>query len=451
MADNSLEQFGYEQQLKRSLDVWQLTAFGLNYMIPLSPAIFFGFVLSQSGGSVALPFIIGGIAIFFTTLSYAIMVQHFPLAGSLYNFISLVWNKRFGFLAGWALLLDYLFITTVTSMSASLYIIQLIHVPYTLVLFIFVSITGLINLFGIRLLARLGLILLLIAEIIVIASFLVWSHAIVSHASLSALFSLEPFHFTNISMLMNATSLAVASYLGFDAISTLAEEAKDPKRGIPKAMFLCVFIGGLGMVLTGYLGVLASPNWPVLIKDPNWQATALFYVSKATGGPHFAYFYSLGFILSMAVFNMVGTASTARILFGMGRDNMINKRIFASVNKRWHTPHWNILLITGLSFVVGSLAHVTTIANLVNYGALLGFAVLNISVIALYFKKKSSLIFQTRTKQFFYYLLFPMLGFLIVAWVFYSLDTKTHTFGSMWLLAGIIYLIVHQTRSVRIR
>lgn len=449
MNKPSLEQFGYTQELKRSLGVWQLTAFGLNYMIPLSPAIFFGFVLALSGGTVALPFIIAGIAVFFTAMSYAVMVQHFPLAGSLYNFVSQVWNKRIGFLAGWMLLLDYLFITAVTSMSASLYFIQLVHVPYLLVLFIFIAITGVINLLGIQLVARLGLILLGLAELIVLLSFLVWGHAIIARAGhIGSLFSSQPFAFTNIHTLMSATALAIASYLGFDAITTLTEEAQQPLKNIPKAIYLCVLLGGIGMVVTGYLALLACPNWPELIHDSNWQATALFYISKQAGGEGFAVVYSIGFIISMAVFNIVATAATARLLFGMGRDCVISKRLFGSVNQRFKTPHWNILLIMGLCFIVGYIGKIDQLAKLVNYGALFGFAVLNAAVVALYFKQPHASLYVSSGKRFCFYVLFPAIGFAVITWVLMSLDTQTHICGTAWLLLGLVYLAIHRKATL---
>lgn len=414
-------------------------------MIPLSPAIIFGFVLALSDGTVALPFLIAGVAIFLTAMSYAVMVRHFPLSGSLYHFIARAWHPKMGFIGGWILLLDYLLITTVTSMSASVYIHQLLpSFSYPLILFIFIFATGTINLLGIKIIASLGLMILAIAEVVVVASFIVWAHAIHSlPIGTGALFSIKPFHFLNISSLINATSLAVASYLGFDAITTLAEEAKNPIKDIPMAITLSIIIGGITMVLTGYLGVLAIPNWHQLINSSTFQETALFYVSNITGGHAFALFYSLGFILSMMIFNMVATAATARLLFGMGRDGVLNKKLFGSINQKYKTPHWNIILIMAISFIVGSFSSIDQIANLVNYGALLGFALLNLSVVWFYFSNKNILFVN---KNYFRYVIAPLFGFVIVMWVFYGLNEDTHILGTIWLFIGIFYLIIQSRK-----
>ena len=100
-ATKELEQFGYQQQLKRSLGVWQLTTFGLNYMIPIALALIFGFILVSSGGTVALPYLLAMIAMLFTANSYSLMIQAFPFAGSLYSYVSRGWSARIGFIAGW--------------------------------------------------------------------------------------------------------------------------------------------------------------------------------------------------------------------------------------------------------------------------------------------------------------------------------------------------------------
>lgn len=440
MHTKLLEKFGYTQELKRSLGLWQLTAFGLNYMIPLSPAIFFGFILVSSGGSVALPLLIAGIAMLLTAMSYAVMVRHFPLAGSLYNFVGRAWHPAMGFIAGWILLLDYLLITTVTSMSASIYLQQLVpSCSYHVLLFIFIAFTGFVNLLGINVLASLGLIVLVLIELMVFIAFVIWSYAIkVKPIGAGVLLSSVPLHFTNFGTLIHASSLAVACYLGFDAISTLAEEAKYPTRDIPRAIFICLAIGAVTMILTGYLGVLAVPDWQMHANDPAWLATVLFHVAQMTGGHVFSWFYSIAFVISMMVFNIVGTAATARLLFGMGRDQMLNKKIFSAVNKRWQTPHWNVLLIMLISFVVGSFAQIATIANLVNYGALLGFGLLNLSVIRLY-NRADSFVMASSWQIYLRYLILPLMAFIVVMWVFYGLDRFTHVVGTLWLLLGIVY------------
>lgn len=441
---NDLSAFGYQQQLHRSLTFWQLTAFGLNYMIPIAPAIAFGFILSASGGTVILPYLLAGLMMLTTAMSYGILLKKFPIAGSLYSYISRGLNPYIGFLAGWVFLLDYLLLPTVASMSVAAYIhMALPTIPYWICLLFFVSSTGLFNLFGVDLMARMGLWILVIGEIVIFVGFGIWSYAVsVLGIGVGHLLSLEPFHFHNLSTLASATAVAILSYLGFDAITTLSEEANNPTRDIPRAIFYAVIMGGLTMCMTGYLGMLVIPNWRELAHDPAWISTILFYVAKITGGMWFVLFYISGFILAMALFNVVATAAAARLLFGMGRDKVLPEKIFGAINTRWKTPHWNIMTITMMQFVIGILFSMEKIFELVSYGALCGFALLNFSVIWIYYVSKKG--FDSSSNPNIYlrllkYFVAPTIGIIVMTWVFINLRPITLILGSIWLLIGIVY------------
>ena len=448
--EEELARFGYKQELKRSLSVWELTAFGLNYMIPIAPAIIFGFILTTSGGTVALPYAVAGIAMLFTAISYGIMVQNYPLAGSIYNYVSRGWNPHIGFLAGWVLILDYILIPTVTAMSASIYVQQYFpDIPYFALLAVFACGMGLLNLFGVELMAKGGLWLLVLGEVVIFAGFGVWAWAVqVGGIGTATLISDVPFRFDSVPALMTATSIAVLSYLGFDAITTLSEETTNPRRDVPRAIYASVVIGAGTMVLTGYFGMLVIPNWSDFAGDSNWVNTTLFQVSKLAGGDAFSAFYTIGYVIAMGVFNVVATAAGARLLFGMGRDGLIPKGVFAAINKRWQTPHWNIVIIVAVEFVLGMLMGVGDISTLINYGALGGFAALNLGVIWLYFVRKRGVSpwklgntpnWVPPLRYLPQFLVAPILGFIVIVWVWSSMDSRTLIVGTTWLVIGIVY------------
>jgi putrescine importer len=452
--EEELARFGYKQELKRSLNVWQLTAFGLNYMIPIAPAIIFGIILTTSGGTVAIPYAIAGVAMFFTAMSYSAMVQNFPLAGSIYNYVSRGWNPHVGFLSGWILILDYILIPTVTSMSASLYIREFYpQVPFAVWLLLFAVAMGLLNLFGVELMAKLGLWLLVIGEIIIFVGFIMWIYA--AHHLHYPIATSAPFHFSSVGAVMTATSLAVLSYLGFDAVTTLSEETNNPRRDVPRAVYLSVIIGAATMIITGYLGMLLIPDWAKLAGDAktgtDFINTTLFQVGKRVPGAWFHIFYTAGFLVAMGVFNVVATAAGARLLYGMGRDGMIPKVIFAKINKRFQTPHYNIILIVVIEYVLGVVMTLSQITNLINYGALGGFAALNLGVMWLYYVKKTGVSpykkgntpnFKPTGIYHLRFLLAPLLGVGVVVWVWSSMDWKTLVVGSTWLAVGIIYSFI---------
>jgi len=449
-ASRELEKFGYTQELKRSLSMWELAAFGINYMIPIAPAIIFGVILNISGGTVSLPYLLAGVGMIFTAMSYSVMVKNFPLAGSIYNYVSRSINPHVGFLSGWVLILDYILIPTVTSMSASLFIMQFFpNVPYPVWLLVFAVSMGLLNLFGVELMAKLGLWMVVIGEFVVFTGFVVWAYAVGVHGvGTGTLFSTVPFQFSNIAALATATSVAVLSYTGFDAITTLAEETHNPKRDVPKAIYIAVGVGIFTMFMTGYLAMLAIPNWREFINQPGWADTALFHVAVLTGGRWFSIFYTTGFCLAMCVFNVVATAAGARLLYGMGRDNMLPKAIFAKINKKYQTPHWNIIIIVCVEYALGIFMTISKITNLINYGALGGFIMLNLSVIWLYYVRKKGnapeKLGETpnwipTASKFPRYFIAPLLGFIVLVWVFTSMDHMALIVGTIFLIIGFVY------------
>lgn len=435
-----LNEFGYKQELRRAFGVWQLTAFGLNYMIPIAPAIIFGFILQASGGTVALPFLLALVGMLFTAFGYVYFIRRYPLAGSLYSYVSRSIGQRVGFIAGWSILLDYVVIPTLTAMSASYFIHNLLpQISYEFILIIFISTTGLLNLAGSKPLARLGLSLLILGEIVIFVAFFIWAHAVTfEHVGVGHLISSIPFHYSSFSALTSAASIAMLAYLGFDAITTLAEEAKAPKKDIPKAIFLSLIIGSFTMFLTGYLGMLVIPDWQTYIHDQNWLNTTLFFVCQATGGKPLVLFYTIGFVIAMGVFNIVATQGASRLLFGMSRDGTIPLPFLRYVGKRNHVPTYGIILIIFIQLVVGSLCSLDILTEVVNFGALFGFVLLNVAVFLHILshksiEKKHPLIFAI-----------PGTGALLNFWILIHLGSVALTVGITWLCIGAALYFTHQ-------
>lgn len=203
------------------------------------------------------------------------------------------------------------------------------------------------------------------------------------------------------------------------------------------------------MFVCGYFGMLVIPDWQAHINNETWVNTVLFQVSKMTGGDGFGVFFTAGYLTELAVFNLVATAAGARLLYGMGRDSMLPKSVFAKINKKYKTPHWNIIIIVSIEFILGLSSNMATLSNLVNYGALFGFAALNLSVIWLYYVKKkgeSSLKLgsipnwkPTGISHLRYFVL-PLIGFLVILYVWISMDKLAIIIGSSWMVIGVVYL-----------
>lgn len=271
--DKELTHFGYAPELLRTLTTSQLTSFGLAYLQPIGPAVIFGFLLTMTHGTVALPYLFAFVGMIFTVFSYSVLIKTYPMSGSIYSYVKYIAGPFYGFIAGWLLMLDYLLIPSITSASASIFAHQLLPtISYEMWLFIIVIWTGCLNIIGIKPTVLLNILLLLIQVIIVLAGLVIWSIYIVKNSNgFSGLFSLKPFHYETISGVIEASSLAIFSFLGVDAVTTLAEEAVDPRKDIPRAMFICITIGFLIMFITALcialivslFGILTSNGKPL--------------------------------------------------------------------------------------------------------------------------------------------------------------------------------------------
>lgn len=441
-ADKELQRFGYTPTLSRSLTLWQLTSFGLNYLQPIGSAVIFGFLLSTSKGTVALPCLFAFIGMLFTVASYSVLIKEYPLAGSIYNYVKIIVGSSWGFIAGWLLALDYILIPTITCVSAAMYAHQLVpNISYETWLIAFVFGMGLLNLIGIKAASYFSAAILIIQIVIVLLGFYMWASYLMSSSNnISSLISMAPFKFQSISGVIQASSLAIFGFLGFDAVTTLAEESINPQKDIPRAMFICVCIGFLFMFVTGYLGVLIVPDWESLLVDQGWLNATLFYLAKMTGGDLFALIYTVGFILAMVVTNLVGTTAATRLLYGMGRDKALPMPIFAAINKRWQTPHWNIIVIMLIELILGSLANQDQLAELINFGAISAFVILNMSVIFLWHKKKS----DSNSHSIVRFCIFPLFALGVMLAILINMKTITLVFGAMWGLLGIFYYIINR-------
>jgi amino acid transporter len=446
LADNELKEFGYEPKLSRSLTTWQLTAFGLTYLQPIGPAVIFGFLLATSGGSVALPYMLAFVGMIFTILSYSVLIKEYPLSGSIYNYVKYVISPFWGFIAGWLLALDYILIPTITSVSSAIYAHQLVPaVSYEVWLLFFVSSMGALNLIGIKSTSYINSAILFIQIAIVMAGFVIWANFLMkSGHGLNSLISVTPFHFESYSGLLQASSLAIFSFLGFDAVTTMAEESVHPRRDIPRAMMICTCIGFSIMFLSGYLGVLLFPSWRELIADQGWLNTTLFNAAKLTGGDLFGLIYTFGFILAMMITNLVSTAAASRLLYGIGRDGFIPSKLFSAVNQRFKTPHWNIIFIVLIELVLGSYANPDQLAELINYGAISGFIMLNFCGIWLGIKRISNLYgnSQNFVRAIPKYFIFPAFGLVVMFSIFLNMKNITLVFGSLWGVIGILYYYI---------
>jgi amino acid transporter len=424
-----------EQQLKRALTLKNLTIFGMIAMIPLAPFQLYGYAAQASYGMVPLVYLIGAILMFFTALSYARFSKEFPYAGSVYSYIGKGLNQHIGFLAGWTMLSDYILCPALACLFSGMWMSSIVpSIDFKVWAIAFLLFSAIVNARGIEMNAKANAILfwMQIVALIVFVALGIKFVFIDGHGtggfSLSPIFQAEHI---NWSFIANATSIILLGFIGFDGISTLAEEAKDPKKTIGQATILClVIISTLFFTLT-YTASLAHPDFKNLNPD-----TALFDITKEIGGSIFYYAMVVVNVLALGIACTLNIQSAvSRILYSMGRDNILpGSKFFKKIHPKFQTPVNAIIFSTIVCIVVSFLADVNTIVMFVNFGALTAFMVLNLSVIVFFFIKKK----ERGLKGFIFHLLFPLIGFAICAFVWSGFDKKTWTVGFLWILVGAV-------------
>src|ERR1700722_12766262 len=153
--------FGYRQELKRSLGLFDLLAYGLVFIVPVAPVAVFGIVFNASRGMVPLVYLVGLFAMLFTALSYMSMSRAFPVAGSVYTYAARSLGPTAGFIAGWAMLLDYLLLPALSYVVCAIaFYAMLPQVPKPVWVVLLLSFSTVVNYFGIEITARTNFVML---------------------------------------------------------------------------------------------------------------------------------------------------------------------------------------------------------------------------------------------------------------------------------------------------
>ena len=353
----TLSEFGYDAQLRRSLSLGDLLVYGLVFISPIAPFAIFGIVFNASRGMVPLTYAIGLVAMVFTALSYREMSAAFPIAGSVYAYAGRGLHPSAGFLAGWAILLDYLLLPTLAYVVGAAALRAVVPaVPQSAWVIGFIVFNTAINLLGIETTARASKICLF-GQLGVIALFVVLGALAVSRGVNGAHWSLTPFLnpvMFQASLIFNALSVAVLSFLGFDAISTLAEEAKGGTRVVGRATMLSLCLAAALFIVQTYIAALLVPGQTEFVGDTATN-DAFYTVAGLAGGPPLKLVAALSLALSAAIANaLVAQAATARLLFAMARDGQL-PRVLAHVHPVRRVPERAVLLVSAVSLVLGAV------------------------------------------------------------------------------------------------
>ncbi|PWR14855.1 amino acid permease [Micromonospora sicca] len=436
---DELLRYGYQQELSRQLRFRDLMAYGLVYMVPIAPMAIFGSVYAASGGMVALAYAIGVAALVFTAFSYAQMVKAFPMSGSVYNYAGRGVHPAVGFLAGWVILLDYVLVPGLLYLVASVAMHATVpSMPLWVWLLGFVAVNTVVNSVGIRLTAAVTRVML-VGELIILAIFLVV--AVAALASGQGSFSWDAFYNSGTftwSLIAGAVSVAVLSFLGFDGISMLAEETRDGSRQVGRAMAAVLVLAGVLFIAQTWLAAMLVPDPARLLADGDRNGTAFYDAAGAAGGGWLATLCAVATAIAWGLPNsMVAQVATSRLLYAMARDRQL-PGFLAKVSLRRSVPI-NATLLTGavsltLGLYVATRADgITLLSSLINFGAMVAFLVLHVSVVVHH-------LIRRRSRNWWAHLVMPAVGFVILAYVVVNANIAAQRLGLAWLALGVLVL-----------
>ncbi|SDQ20237.1 APC family permease [Leucobacter chromiiresistens] len=427
--------------LKRTLKLRHLVFIGLAYMAPLAVFDMFGIVAEVTSGHVPLAYLVVMIAVLFTAFSYSRMVRFFPIAGSAYTYTKEAINAHLGFLVGWVATLDYLLLPMINAILSAIYMTAVIPgVPFWVWVLLTVGICTALNLVGVKLAASMNVILVGI-QLVVAVVFVVLTVVNIVNGANGAEFTVRPFISSDVQGAAIAAGAAILalSFLGFDAVSTLAEEAEKPERDIPRAIFIIIAVAGAFFITVTYVMQTLFPDVTQLADIVGASPE----IAKYIGGAAFQAVFVGGYMMAVLGCGITQQMSAARLLYAMGRDGALPRRLFGTVDPRTGVPVVNVLIVA-LVALTALFVDLDQAASMINFGAFIAFTFVNLSVIFVFFK-----FLQRRTAgAWATFVAVPAIGVAINVWLWLSLDPISMVIGGAWLALGVVYLLV-QTRGLR--
>ena len=405
------------------------------FMVPIAPFGVFGFVWNDAKGMVPLAYLLGLVGMCFTAMSYASMAQAFPMAGSVYSYVGRGLHEAAGFFAGWLILLDYILVPGLLYIFSAVALRPLLPaVPTWVWLVGFVGFNAGVNLIGVQLTARINL-CMLVLEIAALTLFVVLGLVALYGGQGAGALTLKPVYdpaVFSMATIAGAASIAVLSFLGFDGISTLAEETKGGGDVVARATLASLLLVGVLFILQTWIAADLARG--MQFSSPE---TAFYEIAERAGGGGLRLLVIGVNVLASGIANaMAAQSAVSRVLFAMARDGKLPS-VLARVHPRYRTPYVSTLVVAGFSLTVGLFFanRLDDLSRIVNFGALTSFLLLHLAVI-------NHNVVRGGSRRWLTHLVVPLAGFAVIGYVLYEMDAAAKIMGAAWLVIGILYFTV---------
>ncbi|MBO0516706.1 APC family permease [Streptomyces beijiangensis] len=448
--DTAKDTGGETGTLRRNLGFRDLVVYGLLFIAPMAPVGVFGTLDAKSHGAVALVYLFATVAMAFTAFSYAQMVRVVPQTGSVFAYARKGLGEGPGFIAGWMAMLDYLLIPAVAYLFSGIAMNALVpSVSRWVWTALAVVVTTLLNLWGVRAAARVGFAVLAM-EIVVLLVFVV--SALVEIAQGGATRGLmTPFTSDigfSMSAVLGAVSVAVLSYLGFDAIASFAEEVTGGSAKVARAVLFCLVLAGVLFIAQTYLAAVLEPvSSAQLAAHPAAQGNAFYDTVDSAVGSWLHDLVAVSKAIGAAFAALAGQAAAGRLLFAMARGRRL-PHVLSRVDGPSGVPRPALLIAAVVTLVAAVWAArrddgLDHLVSVVNMGALTAFVLLHASVVGWFAVRKMEGHFS-----WWRHVLVPVVGAAITIAVIVEATGSAQVVGAIWLAIGLVVLAVQLRRHV---
>lgn len=416
-------------RLRRTLTLWDLILYGVVIIQPTAPMSVFGVLSERGRGHVVTMILFAMVGMLFTAISYGRMARAYPSAGSAFTYVGQEINPAMGYVTGWSMVMDYMLNPIICTIWCS----QQAHVfapgiPYAIWAVFFALLFTSLNVQGVKTSARLNAGLAAGMGVVIAVFFVAAARYILGQPHDAAFFT-RPFYdpqLFDLKTVLGGTSIAVLTYIGFDGISTLSEEAENPRRNILLAtVATCLVIG----VLSALEVYAAQLIWPASQPFPNVD-TGFVHAAGRAWPPLFAVVGGTLLLANMGS-GMGAQLGAARLLYGMGRSNALPKAFFGVVDPKRRIPRNNVVFVGAVALIGAFVLNFGLGAEMLNFGALIAFMGVNAAAFMRYYVRAPEKKIGNLAP--------PLAGFLICLLLWLNLSWTAKLAGGAWMLVGIAF------------
>jgi putrescine importer len=430
------------QSAFKKMSLWQVVIIGVAYMTPMVVFDTFGIVSGVTEGRVPLAYILALVAMLLTAFSYARFARKTEKPGSAYTYTAESCGSKAGFFVGWCALMDYILLPLVNALLAGIYLEAVLpSVPYWIWVCIFTGLVTLINCFRINVLANLSVVFVIAPLILMLLFIYLVVQGVGAEQGYNHVLTMAPLFNgdTSVLPLIAGASILCFSFLGFDAVTTMSAETKDPKKNIPRAVLLTTLAGGV---------IFFSASWFIQLYFPsnvrfNNPEEALPEIVLYVGGALFQAVFLVAQIMNTFASGLATHASASRLIHIMGRDGIFHKGTFGQLHKKLGTPLYAVLTI-GLISLLAITLDLATVVSMVSFGALIAFTAVNFSVFMKFFVQDKE---RQGVKNIFLNVVLPLASVAVMLGLWVNLERTALICGCIWLAVGVVLYVYKRLRN----